>query len=171
MRNKPWFAVPDCRLLILGVLLIAACAGGGGPSSGQPLSVAVWDLEDVSPIPHGRAGIGEVLATQLSARIGAMPGVQVVERQALVHALEELNLGSSALADSRTRLRLGRVVGARQMVFGAFQVAGADLRVDLRRVDVASGKILKTATASAAVDDVTTWLAAADRGAAALMAP
>ncbi|MFZ1987296.1 MAG: hypothetical protein WAU91_22995, partial [Desulfatitalea sp.] len=86
-------------------------------------------------------------------------------------AIEELHLGSSDLADPETRLRLGRIIGAQQMIFGAFQVIGKQLRLDLRRVDVASGKILKTASGTATAADLNEWLRAADEAAAALMMP
>ncbi len=138
---------------------------------GQPVSVAVWDLEDLSPVAHGQAGIGEFLAAKITERISEMKAYQAVERQELLKAIEELNIGSSDLADAQTRLKLGRVIGARQMVFGAFQVAGSSLRLDLRRVDVASGKILKTGTGLASAENISGWLSAADRAAIELMAP
>ncbi|MDD5762902.1 MAG: hypothetical protein PHP88_10410, partial [bacterium] len=43
-------------------------------------------------------------------------------------------------------LRLGRITGARQMVFGGYLAIGSRVRIDLRLVDVETGKVLKTAT-------------------------
>lgn len=167
-----------CRQLIahrltMGLLitLVVACAGPGTAVDNQPISVAVWDLEDLSPIAHGNTGIGEFMAAKITARVNEMKEYQAVERQQLLKAIEELNIGSSDLADTQTRLKLGRIIGARQMVFGAFQVAGSSLRLDLRRVDVASGKILKAGTGSASADSVSGWLSAADHAAVELMAP
>ena len=167
----------DCRrsicLLVAGILftMVMACAGAGTAVDGQPISVAVWDLEDLSPAAHGQAGIGEFLTAKITERVGEMKAYQAVERQELLKAMEELNIGSSDLAEAQTRLRLGRVIGARQMVFGAFQVAGSSLRLDLRRVDVASGKVLKTGTGSASAENISGWLSAADHAAMELMAP
>lgn len=153
------------------VLLLTACAGAGTAVDNEPISVAVWDLEDLSPMAHGQAGIGEFMAAKITERVGEMKSYRAVERQQLIKAIEELNIGSSDLADAGTRLKLGRIIGARQMVFGAFQVVGSSLRLDLRRVDVASGKILKTSTGSASSDHLSGWLPAADQAAAELMAP
>jgi curli biogenesis system outer membrane secretion channel CsgG len=153
------------------VLAIAACAGTGPTGDGQPISVAVWDLEDLSPVAHGQTGIGEFLAARITAHIADMPAYQAVERQELIKAMEELNIGSSDLADAQTRLKLGRVIGAQQMVFGAFQVVGPVVRLDLRRVDVASGKVLKAGTGSASADNISGWLPAADHAAAEVMGP
>lgn len=153
------------------IAFVMACAGGGGAVDRQPISVAVWDLEDLSLIAHGQTGIGEFMAAKITARVNQMENYQAVERQQLLKAIEELNVGSSDLADTQTRLKLGQIIGVQQMVFGAFQVAGSSLRLDLRRIDVASGKVLKTGTKSASADNVNGWLSAADHAAIELMAP
>jgi hypothetical protein len=157
--------------VIIGFWGLMACAGGVQPKGETRVPLAVWDLEDLSPMAHGQAGMGEILSGQITSRFSQSDDYQMVERQQLLKAVEELHLGSSDLADPETRLRLGRIVGARQMVFGAFQVIGPNLRLDLRRVDVASGKILKAASATAVVGDLSQWMVSADEAAAALMAP
>ena len=155
------------------LMVIAACAGAGSPKGAGDLkiSVAVWEPQDLSMIAHGQEGIGGFLAGRIVQRITEMQAYQAVERQELLKAMEELNIGSSDVADAQAQLRLGRIIGAQQMVFGAFQVAGSSLRLDLRRVDVASGKILKTATALAKAGNIDGWLSAADHAALDLMAP
>jgi curli biogenesis system outer membrane secretion channel CsgG len=153
------------------MMLLAACAGTGRMDAERPVTVAVWDLEDLSTAQHGQTGMGELLAGQIAARLGQTGGYQAVERQHLIKVIEELNIGSSDLADPQTRLRLGRIIGARQMVFGAFQATGTMLRLDLRRVDVASGRILTTATAQDAVKGVDGWFQVADQAAAELLRP
>jgi curli biogenesis system outer membrane secretion channel CsgG len=107
--------------------------------------VAVWDPEDVSPGAAAEQGIGEVLALRIMETIRER-GIPVVERGKLLLAVEELRLGSSALAEESTKLRLGRITGARQMVFGGYLSLGNRVRMDLRLVDVETGKVLRTAT-------------------------
>lgn len=161
--------MPRILFLAAVTMMTVACAASGPNVADQPIAIAVWDLEDLSPVTRAQAGMGELLAGQIAARLGEIQNFQVVERQNLLKAMEELNIGSSQLADDQTRLKLGRIIGARQMVFGAFQSAGGALRLDLRRVDVASGKILKTATGMSAGSDVSGWLQAADQAAAELV--
>lgn len=157
--------------IAIGFWGLMACAGSPQPAGQGPISLAVWDLEDLSPMVHGQAGMGEILSGQIAARFAQNTGFQMVERQQLLKAIEELHVGSSDLGYPETRLRLGRLIGARQMVFGAFQVIGPSLRLDLRRVEVASGKILKTASATVASADLNQWLSAADEAALVLIAP
>jgi curli biogenesis system outer membrane secretion channel CsgG len=134
-----------------------------------PVSVAVWDFEDLSPNNHANEGMGELLAIQVTAHLDGSGTYQVVDRKDLLRVLQELHLGSSQITETDTRLRLGRIIGAQQMIFGAFQVIGQTMRLDIRCVDVASGRIIKTAMGTAAGDSVSTWLDAADQAAAELI--
>lgn len=130
-----------CMLLVAAVL--PGCAGA--PVSRSAPAVAVWDPEDLSPGSAGEQGIGEVLALRIIETARAR-GISVVERQKLLLAVEELRLGSSALADESTRLRLGRITGARLMIFGGYLAVGNRVRMDVRLVDVETGKVLRTAS-------------------------
>jgi TolB-like protein len=141
MRISLRFIVAIVLLFLAGAL--SGCAGA--PVSRSVPAVAVWDPEDVSPGAAGEQGVGEVLALRIVETVRAR-GLSVVERQKLLLAVEELRLGSSALADESTRLRLGRITGARQMVFGGYLTVGNRVRMDLRLVDVETGKVLRTAS-------------------------
>ncbi len=123
---------------------VSGCASAPVASSAPP-AVAVWDPEDLSPGVAAEEGIGEVLALRIVEAARAR-GLSVVERRKILLAVEELRLGSSALADESTRLRLGRITGARRMVFGGYLMVGNRVRMDLRLVDVETGKVLRTAS-------------------------
>ena len=75
--------------------------------------------------------------------------------------LQELNIGSSDIADASTRLRVGKIVGAKFMVFGSYFLMDDTMRVDLRMVEVETGKILKAAERTVSGNDLSTWLNAA----------
>lgn len=155
-------------VVVLSVVGLAACVGA--PPAGESVAVAVWDLENLGPGADADNAMGALLASQIAAYLETAAGYRVVERQELIMALEELNIGSSQLADADTRLKLGAIIGARQMVFGAFQQYGNGVRLDVRRVDVASGKIIKTATATASGTGGSALLDAADQAARGLVA-
>jgi len=86
----------------------------------------------------------------------------------LVLALEELNLGTTSLVDESTRLQIGRIVQAQLMVFGGYQVIADHMRLDLRLVEVQTGKILKAAKQITSGTDMSSWLKAAAEAAAEL---
>lgn len=148
--------------LVLGALFVllglSACAAA--PVAGEKPGVAVWDVEDVG---LGGAGdsIGELLAAQVMEALKQKGSYTVVERVRLLAVLEELRLGSSELADEQARLRLGKIIGVKLMVFGGYQIFGGRMRIDLRLVEVESGKVLKATHKIASSEDLDAWLTAA----------
>lgn len=152
---------------LLACVLSGGCASEPARSAAAP-GVAVWDLDDLSPA-GGQSGVGELLSAQVIETIQRRGGYAVVERQKLVQALEEQKLGSSALADEGTRLRLGRIQGARLMVLGGFMTIGGRTRIDLRLVDVETGRVRKAVSKTADSPDLSAWMEAARRAAEELL--
>ena len=141
-RGRIW---PFFLLLIVlaGISGCAASAPDGKKSAPSVMSVAVWDLENFSGGPE--SDWGEVLSSSVIQVFEESGRYTVVEREQLILALEELHVGSSALADERTRLKVGKIVGARFMVFGGYFVLESQMRLDLRLVEVESGRIVRAA--------------------------
>lgn len=166
---------PRClNSLWLGVVLLAglalwACAATTGDRAAGPVSLAAWDPEPLGPMNASQKAMSKILAARIIDRFSQSPRYEVVERENLLRVLEEQHLGSSELADEQTRLRLGRIIGCRQMVFGAYQVIGETMRLDIRLVEVSSAKVLRTAVGTAPAAGMSQWLAAADQAAADLI--
>lgn len=145
-------------LFLLLLFFLASCASEKTiyqpREYGAGSVVAVWDLEDLSITPHpALTDMQEFLTAQVIETLRDTGGYQLVERQKLLLALEELHLGSSNLASDSSRLRVGQIIGAQLMVFGGYQLIGEQLRIDLRMIEVESGVVVKTAeqTTTAAV--------------------
>ena len=120
-------------------------------------SVAVWDMENLTPGQDIQpADMGEFLSANVIDAL-QQNGIHVVEREKLVRVLEELNLGSSELADQDTRLRLGRILNARFMIFGGYQCIAGQVRFDLRLVDVETSMVLRTSEKTVSSKAVRDW--------------
>jgi hypothetical protein len=161
---------PAVFVLCITLAGLAGCATLKG-EPGEPPSnaaVAVWDLEDLSSSPSPFPDMNEMLSSQIIETIGQKSKREVIERQRLLMVLEEQHIGSSSLADERGRLRLGKLAGARLMIFGAYQVAGKTMRIDLRLVDVETGKIMAVSEQTAGARDLNGWLSAASHAAGEL---
>jgi hypothetical protein len=156
--------------MLLSGMVLSACVTAGGRQAG-PVSLAVWDPEALGPMTASQEAMAQILAGKISDRFSQSPQYEIVERENLLKILDEQNLGSSGLADDQTRLRLGRIIGCRRMVFGAYQVIGDRMRLDLRLVDVSSAKVLRTAVGTASAGAVSSWMDAADQAAAELIRP
>jgi len=155
LNKFPW------GLLLTALLCVSllSCAHAPPPVVEQRGgAVAVWDLDDLSPDPA--ENLGELFSAQVMALLGAKGTYSVVERTRILRILEELRLGSSSLADEQTRLKLGKVVGAHLMVFGGYMVIGGQMRVDLRLVEVETGKVVKAVRKIATTPDLTARIVA-----------
>jgi curli biogenesis system outer membrane secretion channel CsgG len=116
----------------------------GTPAMGQNgTTVAVWDLENFVPADSAVADMGEMLSATVMEVFKDSGKYEVVERQRLLLVLEELNIGTSEAVSESTRLEIGRIVGARLMVFGSYTAVGETIMLDLRMVEVETGRILK----------------------------
>lgn len=155
-------------LIILLLVFFAGCTAASCKDPQAP-AVAVWDLENLNPDEAIGADMGELLAAKVIETLKASGRMQVVERERLILALEELDLGSSKVVEESTRLKIGRIIGARYMVFGGYFIIGGMMRLDLRLVEVETGRILKAAQKVTTAGDIGGWLNAAEQAAAELI--
>lgn len=95
------------------------------------------DKEDLAAL---EVGIQQMLLTELAQNTN----LRVVERSQLRAILDEQGLVTSGRVDPRTAAQVGRLVGARYVVTGAFMDVYGTFRLDGRIVDVETGEILKT---------------------------
>ena len=131
----------------------------------QGTVVAVWDIENLSPVKDSNPDLSGHLSARVAATIKNKGYYNIVERQRLLLVLDELNLGTSMMVDETTRLKLGRMVGARLMVFGGYMVFAGQMRLNLRLVDVETGGVIKTSEKTVSATELTGWLKAAEEGA------
>jgi hypothetical protein len=144
--------------LVLGLILVmAGCASQSSPTPAPagPPALAVWPLEDLSLPGSGRPEAAELMTAAVMEAAEEDSDYALVEREKLLAVLQELSLGSSELAAESTGLRIGRIVGARLMLFGACQAVASQMRVDLRLVEVETGKVIQTAQKTAPAGSLT----------------
>lgn len=161
-----WRWVAFCIGILMTLPLLPSCASGPARYESDR-GVAVWELEDVSP-GGSRMDMGELLSARVAMTLKRRGEYTLVERARLLRVLEELRIGSSSLADEQARLRVGKLVGARFMVFGSYLIIGGKMRLDLRLVEVETGKVRKAVQKSALSNDMSGWMAAAEMAAAEL---
>ncbi len=148
------------RLFVLYLIFVSGCAARQEVYDGT-VSIAVWDIEDLTPGGEGQPDLGGLLSGKVIETLHETGDLMIIERERLSVALEELNLGSSSLADESTKLRLGKIIGAQLMIFGGYQVIGGRMRLDVRLVEVETGKLLKAAERTVSSSNLSGWLNAA----------
>jgi TolB-like protein len=144
-------------------ILVAALLVAGAAQASEPV-VAVMPFRDLAA---SRAPVGEAIRETLTVDLKET-GVRVVERGVIDRALAEQNLEDKKRdLPAIGAVRVGTLVGASWIVTGAYQRAGAEVRLTARIVDVASGELRGTAKVDGAADEL---LALQDKLASSLFA-
>jgi tetratricopeptide (TPR) repeat protein/peroxiredoxin len=112
----------------------------------RPMVLSFVDMRQSGGLAE-QDGFDVVLTDQLSDTLNGAGRVQVVERALVEKLLQELNLGSSELADPSAALELGKVLSARLIVTGTLYYQQGDYLLTLRLIDTETTRIVKVLTA------------------------
>lgn len=113
---------------------------------------SVVDKEKLDPL---KKGLADMLITEMSK----IKSLRVVERQRIQSVVEELNLGETDLVDKNTSQKMGKLLGAKVLLFGGFSnLFGDKLRIDARIVAVETGLTLKAEEETGDLDQFLTML-------------
>ncbi len=112
-----------------------------------PMDVGAGDTL-LAPLSYGLA---DLLITDL-ARSGQL---RVVDRMRMAAILRELDLAASGRVDTTQAPRVGRLMGARQLVIGSLlQAPENQLSIDTRIADVATTEVTQAVSARAPLVDI-----------------
>jgi tetratricopeptide (TPR) repeat protein len=104
------------------------------------LTVLPFADQSLASLTGGRIGVDALIQQALIQELQAR-GYTIVERRLLDKLMNEINLGSSALADPDTQIRLGRVLAARLMVSGTLTGDAAGSAVAVRAIDTETTRL------------------------------
>ncbi len=111
----------------------------------RPMVLSFVDFQEKGGLSE-RDGMSMVLTSQLGEQLNQSGRVQVVERVLMDRLLEELNLGSSELADPKTALQLGRILAAKIVATGALLHLPDQTLLSLRLIDTETTAIPRVLT-------------------------
>ncbi len=110
----------------------------------EPIKIAILELDSLDRT--GRQDpIGRMISEFLTTSAVESKRFDVVERSLLDKVMKELELGQSGLIEEGKAREIGRMVGASTILTGSVSRMGNTLRIDVRLIDVESGKILAAA--------------------------
>lgn len=93
--------------------------------------------EEYDPLRKG-------LADMLISDLAGAPGLTIVEREKLQKLVEELDLQKTRFFDPATALKMGKGLGATHAISGSIAAIDPQLRLDIRLIEIATGKVLVT---------------------------
>jgi len=96
------------------------------------------------------------LTQMLIADLAGQPNIDVIEREQLQNLLDELKLAKQVKLDEATAAKVGKLLGVHYLVLGGYFSLGETLRVDVRVVEVETGKVVKGTSANGNLADFLT---------------
>ena len=111
----------------------------------RPMILTFMNFQEKGGLTE-RDGLSAVLTSQLTDKLNAGGRAQVVERILVEKLLEELNIGTSELADQDTALRLGRVLAAKLIGTGSLIYLPSGTLLSLRLIDTETSALPKVIT-------------------------
>ena len=106
-------------------------------------SVAVLRFNNVTKSPEDDwLGVG--IAETVTADLKRIEGMTVIGRELIYEVLRRWSAENQTDFDEKFATRVGREVGARWIIGGAYQRIGEMLRITARFVEVATGEVVKT---------------------------
>lgn len=133
--------VKKSAVMLIGLILAAAPL----TAAQERIPVAVVSFENLTKNSEWD-WVGAGFSETLTIKLLDVDSLRVVEREQIAKILREQEFQMSGLTDEKTRVRLGRLVGAAYLVMGSFQKMGDDLLVNARVVSVESGEVKKAAS-------------------------
>jgi tetratricopeptide (TPR) repeat protein len=106
----------------------------------RPMILAFVDFQEKGALTE-RDGFSTVLTLQLTEFLNQSKRVQVVERALIDKLLQELNIGSSELADPQTALKLGKVLAAKLIGTGSLLNLPNGTSMTMRLIDTETTSI------------------------------
>ncbi|MGA1870927.1 MAG: tetratricopeptide repeat protein [bacterium] len=111
----------------------------------RPMILSFIDFQETGGLSQ-RDGFSLILITELANHLNSSGRLRIVERYLMERLLEELNLGSSDLADPETALKLGRVLAAKLIGTGSLYHLPNETLLSLRLIDSETSAIVKVIT-------------------------
>lgn len=111
----------------------------------RPMIVSFVDFREKGGLSP-RDGFSSVMTSQLGDLLNQSGRVRVVERIIMDRLLEELNLGSSELADPETALKLGRIMAAKIVSTGTLLHTPNATLFNMRLIDSETTAVPKVLT-------------------------
>ncbi len=104
------------------------------------LTLAILDFEGIGV----SAEEARVLTNRLGTHMVQLGRYQVIERGQMEQILTEQNFQMTGCTSNECAVEIGQLIGAGQMLAGSFGKLGTAYTIDMRIIDVATGRILKT---------------------------
>lgn len=110
----------------------------------EPIKLAILELDFLDRSGH-KDPMGRMIAEFLTTAAVDTGRFSIVERSLLEKVMKELELGQSGIIEEGKAREIGKMVGAGAILTGSVSRLGNTMRIDVRLIDVETGKIMAAA--------------------------
>lgn len=133
------------RLTCTTLALAGAAVSGaraGAQESKPTIVIMAFNNEAAPKDARDYAGLEKAIADFLITEMSANPGLRVVDRGQVQHAMDAQRLAAGARVTRESAAKAATALGAHKIIVGRFMPdARGNFRIDARAVDVASGTV------------------------------
>lgn len=126
---------------------------GARAASPPPNTIAVVSFANITREPTDE-WIGAGIAETVTADLKNVQGLTVIGRERVFDALRNIDPGDTRTPDDRFAIDVGRGLGARWIVAGAYQRLGELIRITARFVEVDTGAVVRNVKIDGRLDDI-----------------
>lgn len=121
-----------------------------------PTTIAVFAFENNSiEAKEKLEPLKKAIADMMVTRLAKVKTLKVVERQRIQALVEELHLNETDMVNQSAALKVGRLLGARIMVFGGYtNIEGGDFRIDVRLIETETGETVAAEEETGSVNEL-----------------
>jgi len=141
-------------LVSLAVLIVSLAAAAAPATQPDPPSTVAVQLFAHASVDAKHRGLAQVAGEMLMTLLAEQHGFVVVERNALQAVLKEQRLSLADLTQRGSQIKVGRLLGAKFMLFGTLTVVRDRLRIDAHLVEVETGRLVKAAAVEGRPDSL-----------------
>ncbi|HYE94229.1 MAG TPA: tetratricopeptide repeat protein, partial [Terriglobales bacterium] len=132
-------------VLLLGLVVLPAAGAAQGRR------VAVLDFANSTRNPDVE-WLGPAASETIVSKLAGVRALHLVERAQLAKIIAEQRLQLSDLMDPTRMVKLGKLLGAEQVVIGAYATFGGTVRYTVRFVETETGSVVSTAQVNTTID-------------------
>lgn len=139
-------------ITILSMLLCAPLLAADEPAT----TIAVFAFENNSIDSKEKLDpLKKAIPDMMVTRLTKVKSVKVVERQRIQALIEELHLNETDMVNQTAALKIGRLLGARILVFGGYtSVSSGEFRIDVRLIETETGETIVAEEETGNVDEL-----------------
>jgi TolB-like protein len=151
VNSRVWLVGATLLGFILAAFVAVEGQECGTPSKQKAIVVAVLPFSHASKSAQYEP-LAEAMGEMIAACLGNSKELTFVDRRDLDKVLREHEITLSGIVDAKTKIEVGKLLGASHVLTGAVTVVGKRLRINAHLFEVDSARLLRSESAKESIE-------------------